>query len=142
MEIRTYSELIELPTFYNRYLYLKLGDKVGDETFGFDRYLNQQFYRSKEWRDIRNYVIFRDRGCDLAMEDREIPKGLKVFIHHMNPISVSDIRYSSDYLTNPEFLITVTKRTHDAIHYGDESLLIEDEPILRVMNDTCPWKNG
>lgn len=140
MEIRTYSELIKLPTFYERYNYLKLNDRIGEETFGFDRYLNQKFYRSKEWKDVRNYILVRDGGCDLGIYDREIPPGIKAFIHHMNPISVSDIRYSTEYLLDPEYLITVTKQTHDAIHYGDEMLLIDDEPIVRTLNDTCLWK--
>lgn len=140
MEIRTYSELVTIPTFIERYRYLKLGDKVGEETFGFDRYLNQQFYRSKEWRDIRNYVITRDRGCDLAVADREIPKGCRVLIHHINPIRAKDIIHSSDFLLNPEYLITTIKLTHDAIHFGDETLLIEDSFTERHINDTCPWR--
>lgn len=140
MEIRTYSELLTIPTFIERYRYLKLGDRVGEETFGFDRYLNQQFYRSKEWRDIRNYVITRDRGCDLAVADREIPKGCRVLIHHMNPIRAKDIIHSSDFLLNPEYLITTIKLTHDAIHFGDETLLIEDSFTERHINDTCPWR--
>lgn len=140
MEIRTYSELVTIPTFIERYRYLKLGDRVGEETFGFDRYLNQQFYRSKEWRDIRNYVITRDRGCDLAVADREIPKGCRVLIHHMNPIRAKDIIHSSDFLLNPEYLITTIKLTHDAIHFGDETLLIEDSFTERHINDTCPWR--
>ena len=140
METRTYSELIRLPSFIERYNYLRLGDRVGEDTFGFDRYLNQKFYRSKEWKDIRNYVITRDMGCDLAMQDREIPAGLKVFVHHMNPIRPNDIRFTTDYLSNPEYLITTTKRTHDAIHYGDTDLLYEDEPVIRRPNDTCPWR--
>ena len=140
MEIRTYSELIEIPTFLERYEYLKLGDRVGEETFGFDRYLNQQFYKSKEWKDVRNFVIVRDRGCDLASFDREIPKGLRILIHHMNPIRAKDIIHLSDYLLNPDYLITTTKLTHDAIHYGDQELLIADEFIERRRNDTCPWR--
>lgn len=140
MKIRTYSELIEIPTFLDRYFYLKLGDRVGVETFGFDRYLNQQFYRSKEWRDIRNFVISRDLGCDLAIADREIPRGLKIYIHHMNPLQARDIIHATDYLLDPEFLITTTKLTHDAIHYGDESLLLVDTVIERTKNDTCPWR--
>ena len=140
MEIRTYSELIKIPTFLERYEYLKLGDRVGEETFGFDRYLNQNFYKSKEWRDIRNFVITRDHGCDLASYDREIPKGLRVYIHHMNPIRAKDIIHSSDYLLNPDYLITTTKLTHDAIHYGDQELIIADEFIERQRNDTCPWR--
>lgn len=138
--IRTYSDLIKIPTFFERYRYLRLGDRVGEETFGFDRYLNQKFYRSKEWKDLRNYIIVRDYGCDLAILEREIPNGMKVFIHHMNPIRVNDILFSTDYLMNPDYLITTTKRTHDAIHYGDEELLIEDAPIERLPNDTCPWR--
>ena len=140
MEIRTYSELIKIPSFIERYEYLKLGDRVGEETFGFDRYLNQQFYKSKEWKDIRNFVIARDRGCDLASFDREIPKGLRILIHHMNPIRAKDIIHSSDYLLNPDYLITTIKLTHDAIHYGDQELLIADEFIERRVNDTCPWR--
>ena len=133
---RTYRDLKQLPTFQERFEYLKLSGKVGEETFGFDRYFNQRFYRSKEWKDVRNYVIARDRGCDLAIFDREIFG--KVLIHHMNPISLDDIRHSSDYLLNPEYLICVSKQTHDAIHYGDSSLLIL-EPIVRKPNDTILW---
>lgn len=140
MEIRTYSELIKLSTFFERYEYLKLGYRVGEETFGFDRYLNQKFYKSKEWRDIRNYIITRDLGCDLGILTREIPNGVKALVHHMNPIRPSDIRFSTDYLANPEYLITTIKRTHDAIHFGDDDLLFEETPIVRLPNDTCPWK--
>lgn len=140
MKIRTYSELMEIPTFLDRYFYLKLGDRVGVETFGFDRYLNQQFYRSKEWRDVRNFVISRDLGCDLAIADREIPRGIKIYIHHMNPLKARDIIHATDYLLDPEFLITTTKLTHDAIHYGDESLLLVDTVTERTKNDTCPWR--
>lgn len=138
MKIRTYSELIALPTFEERYRYLKLGDRVGEETFGFDRYLNQTFYRSPEWRALRDEIIVRDNGCDLAMEDREIFG--RILIHHMNPIRAEHILERSDYLLNPEFLICVTKTTHDAIHYGDETSLIT-VPIERTRNDTCPWKH-
>lgn len=136
MFTRCYRDLKQLPTFQERFDYLKLNGKVGEETFGFDRYFNQRFYRSKEWKDIRNYVIARDRGCDLAIFDREIFG--KVLIHHMNPISLDDIRHSSDYLLDPEYLICVSKQTHDAIHYGDSSLLIL-EPIVRKPNDTILW---
>lgn len=139
--IRTYSELIKIPTFIERYNYLKLSDRIGEETFGFDRYINQAFYHSSEWKKLRAEIIARDFGCDLAFKTREIPKGTKVFIHHMNPIDVNDILCSSDYLTNPEFLITTIKLTHDAIHYGDESLLFDEEPVIRMPNDTCPWRN-
>lgn len=137
MKIRTYSELILLPTFIERYRYLKLGGKVGEETFGFDRYLNQQFYRSDEWKRIRDEVILRDGACDLGIEDREIPS--RVIIHHMNPITKYDILNRTEYLLNPEYMICTIKRTHDAIHYGDETLLF-DGLIERSKNDTCPWK--
>lgn len=139
MIIRTYSELITLPTFEERYQYLRLGGKVGEETFGFDRYLNQIFYKSQEWRSIRDYVITRDQGCDLGIEDREIFG--RILIHHMNPISVEDILHRSEYLLDPEYLISTIKNTHDAIHYGDESLLIV-APIERRRNDTCPWRQS
>ena len=138
MSIRTYSELITLPTFIDRYQYLKLGGKVGEDTFGFDRYLNQVFYQSKEWRSIRDYVITRDNGCDLGIPGHEIYG--RILIHHMNPITADDILKRSDLLLNPEYLICTIKNTHDAIHYSDESLLITD-PIERSKNDTCPWKN-
>ena len=140
MEIRTYSELIRIPTFLERFNYLKLNSRVGEETFGFDRYLNQKFYRSKEWHDIRNYIISRDRGCDLGMSDREIPRGCKIYVHHMNPILAKDIIHSTDYLLDPDYLITTTKLTHDAIHYGDETILLGDGFVERTMNDTCPWR--
>lgn len=138
MSIRTYSELITLPTFEERYEYLRIGGKVGEETFGFDRYLNQAFYKSKEWLAIRDEVIVRDNGCDLGVEGREING--KILIHHMNPITVKDILDRSDFLLNPEYLISTIKNTHDAIHYGDDSLLIKD-PIERRKNDTCPWRH-
>lgn len=137
--IRTYSELITIPSFIERYRYLKLNNKVGEETFGFDRYLNQHFYRLKEWKDIRNYVITRDNGCDLGVEDREIPEGVPIIVHHINPISLKDISNKLDWILDPEFLVCTMKRTHDAIHYGDESLLY-DEPIERTPNDTCLWR--
>lgn len=138
MGIRTYSELITIPTFEDRFEYLKLNGKVGEETFGFDRYLNQMLYRSKDWLDIRDYVIVRDCGCDLGIPDREIHT--RVFVHHMNPISKNDILRKSDFLLNPEYLICTSKNTHDAIHYGDRTLLIGDL-IERRRNDTCPWRH-
>lgn len=137
MKIKTYSELILLPTFKERFRYLKLGGKVGEETFGFDRYLNQKFYKSKEWLSVRDYVIIRDNGCDLAMEDRPIES--RIIIHHLNPITRDDIINQTEFLLNPEYMICTIKRTHDAIHYGDESLLF-DVPIERTKNDTCPWR--
>lgn len=138
MIIKTYSELITLSTFEQRYEYLRLYGKVGEETFGFDRYLNQMFYNTSEWKSLRDYVIIRDKGCDLAIEGREIYG--RIYIHHLNPITVKDIVNRSDYLLNPEYLICTTKNTHDAIHYGDKNLLIT-EPIARTRNDTCPWKH-
>ena len=137
MKIRTYSELIQLPTFEERYQYLRLGGRVGEETFGFDRYLNQIFYKSKEWLSIRDYVIVRDNGCDLGIEGRDIHE--RILIHHMNPISKEDILNRSDFLLNPEYLICTIKNTHDAIHYGDEDLLYTI-PLERSKYDTCPWK--
>lgn len=136
---KTYSELITLPTFEERYRYLRIGGRVGEETFGFDRYLNQIFYKSKEWLSIRDQVIARDNGCDLGIPGREIHG--RILIHHMNPITVEDILNRSDLLLNPEYLICTVKNTHDAIHYGDENLLNKD-PIERTKNDTCPWRRN
>ena len=136
--IKTYSELIKLSTFEERYEYLKIGGTVGEETFGFDRYLNQVFYKSKEWLAVRDYVIARDNGCDLGIPGREI-RSNKIMVHHINPITKEDILYRNDILLNPEYLITTVKNTHDAIHYGDSSLLYQD-PVERSKNDTCPWK--
>lgn len=138
MSIKTYSELIKLPTFKERYNYLRLTGYVGEETFGFDRYLNQTFYRSQKWKSIRDHVIVRDNGCDLGVEGHEIFG--KIIIHHMNPITIKDIEHESDFLLDPEFLITTIHNTHNAIHYGDEGLLI-DEPLIRTRNDTCPWRH-
>lgn len=137
MKIRTYSELIQYNTLLDRYRYLKLGGKVGEETFGMDRYLNQQFYKSKEWRKVRDEIIIRDGACDLGLPDREITS--RIIIHHMNPITKYDILNKTEFLLNPEYLICTLKRTHDAIHYGDESLLF-NELVERSANDTCPWK--
>ena len=137
MSIRTYSELILLPTLDERYQYLRLSGKVGQETFGFDRYLNQMFYKNPEWLAARDYVIIRDNGCDLAIPGREIHS--KILVHHMNPITKDDILKRSKFLLDPEYLICTIKNTHDAIHYGDENLLFK-EPIERSKNDTCPWR--
>lgn len=136
--IRTYSELSKLKTFRERYEYLKLDGTVGEETFGFDRYINQMFYKSEEWKRIRNYVITRDNGCDLGIQDRKIVDSV-ILVHHMNPITKEDIINKNEILLDPEYLITTIKPTHDAIHYGDESLLAEDF-VVRSKNDTCPWK--
>ena len=138
-KLRTYTELSKLKTFKERFEYLKLDGKVGEETFGFDRYLIQMFYTSEEWKRVRNYVITRDCGCDLGIKDREIRDRL-IIVHHMNPISKNDIIDKSDILLDPEYMITTMKRTHDAIHYGDDSILYND-PIERFENDTCPWRH-
>ena len=135
--IRTYSELSTITSFKDRFRYLKLDGAVGEATFGFDRYLNQLFYRSQRWRKIRDEVIVRDCGCDLGIEGYEIYK--YAMIHHMNPITAKDIQDESEYLLNPEYLITTTQRTHNAIHYGDEDLLLT-MPAERTKNDTCPWR--
>ena len=139
MSIRTYSELSKLLTFEERFRYLSLDGKVGEETFGFDRYLNQMFYRSQKWKAVRDYVIVRDNGCDLGVEGYEIHG--RIIIHHMNPITIRDIEKESDFLLDPEYLITTVHNTHNAIHYGDENLLIK-APIERSKNDTCPWKKN
>lgn len=135
--LRTYSELIKLQTFEERYRYLQLQGRVGKDTFGYDRYLNQQFYRSVEWKRIRDKVIVRDNGCDLGISDRLIHG--RILIHHMNPITENDIVHGTDALMNPEFLICVTHTTHNAIHFGTEDLLIT-APIERTPYDTCPWR--
>ena len=136
--IKTYTELSRLVTFKDRLEYLQLNGQVGKDTFGFDRVFNQRFYRSREWKNIRNYVIDRDRGCDLGVEGFDIV-GQSVLIHHMNPISLEDIENCSEFLLNPEYLISVTHATHNAIHYGDVKL-ISTGPIVRAPNDTCPWR--
>lgn len=138
--IRTYSELSKLKTFKERYEYLKLDGKVAEETFGYDRYLNQTFYKDPEWLSVRNKVIIRDLGCDLGIKGREIPNGVTILVHHMNPITKEDVIQRSKYLLDPEYLITTVKNTHDAIHYGDESSLMIDF-VERTKNDTCPWKH-
>lgn len=136
MNIRTYSELSKLTSFIDRFNYLKLSGTVGEETFGFDRYLNQILYRSHRWKSVRNHVILRDNGCDLGVEGFEIPG--RIIVHHMNPITLLDITTESEFLMDPEFLISTVHNTHNAIHYGDESLLVT-APIERRPNDTCPW---
>lgn len=139
MSIRTYSELMLFDTYEERYNYLKLDGQVGASTFGFDRYLNQIFYRSPEWKRIRRDVIIRDNACDLGVEGRDIFDKRFIIIHHMNPISIDQIKDRDPAIFNPEFLITTILRTHNAIHYGDVDQLIKD-PIVRQANDTCPWK--
>lgn len=135
---RTYSELILLQTFLDRFEYLRLDGSVGMQTFGFDRYLNQDFYRSTEWKRIRDQVIIRDDGCDLGIPGYYI-RG-RVYIHHLNPITQDDLIRQRGLLLDPENLICVSHETHNAIHYGDATLL-EKEPIERRPNDTCPWKH-
>ena len=136
--LRTYTELSRYSTYLERFEYLKLDGEVGADTFGFDRYLNQIFYKSPEWKAVRDFVIIRDQGCDLAMEGHEIFG--RILVHHMNPIRIEDIVNRSKYLLDPEYLICTIKNTHDAIHYGDGSLLITG-PIERTKNDTCPWRH-
>lgn len=137
MRIRCYKDLKSLQGFIDRYNYLKIGGCVGASTFGFDRYLNQAFYKSREWRDVRDVVILRDNACDLGVEGYDIAKGLVV--HHMNPITIDDILSRKDWILDPNYLICVSDRTHKAIHYGDERLLPQD-PIDRRPGDTCPWR--
>ena len=136
-KIRTYSELVTLPTFKERFDYLNLHGKVGEETFGYDRYFNQRFYTSKEWRDFRNFIIARDLGCDRGCKDHPIHG--RIVVHHLNPISVADIENSTDYLLNPEYAICISSETHEAVHYGDYTK-IDRELHERKQNDTCPWR--
>lgn len=138
MSIKTYSALLQLKTFEEKFRYLQLGGVVGKETFGFDRFMNQEFYRSKEWKAVRDIVIIRDMGCDLGVEGYEIYG--KIMIHHMNPVTPKDIWTKRELLLQPEYLITTTHHTHNAIHYGDEALLIKT-PEERSRNDTCPWRH-
>lgn len=137
MFTRCYKELKRLPTFEERFEYLKLNGIVGEETFGFDRYINQIFYKSKEWLSVRNRVITRDLGCDLGILDREIQD--RILIHHMNPITKEDILERKEWILDPEYLICVSDNTHKAIHYGDTNLLVKDF-TERCKNDTCPWR--
>ena len=137
--IRTFSELSKLDTFSDRYEYLKIGGSVGKATFGGYRPLNQNFYRSAEWRRLRREVILRDLGCDLGVPGYDIYG--KVYIHHMNPVDVDDLVHATEYLLDPEYLITVSFGTHQAIHYGSFDL-IDRELVDRRPNDTCPWKGA
>lgn len=135
--IKTYEELITYPSFEERFRYLKIGGVIGEETFGFDRYMNQAFYKSKEWRTVRDHVIARDAGCDLGINGREIFG--KILIHHINPITAKDIANKTELLLDSNYLICCSKRTHDAIHYGDESILFTGF-VERKPGDTCLWK--
>lgn len=137
--IKSYSHLLTLPTFEERFRYLKLGGAIGKETFGFDRYLNQTFYSTLEWRNFRRDMIVRDLGCDLGISDR--PIGGVIILHHINPISIADIRQRNiEIILNPENVICVSHNTHNAIHYGDESILTPSSLVERRPNDTCPWR--
>ena len=138
MNIRTYSNLITIPTFEERYNYLKLNGIVGKETFGYDRYLNQLLYRSSDWRSFRDRIIIRDNGCDLACEGFELQS--RIIIHHIDPITVEDIINKHPKVFDPENVVSTSHNTHLAIHYGDKNL-ISIGPINRYKNDTCPWKH-
>lgn len=135
---RSYSELIRIPSFDERYAYLRLDGKIGLTTFGFDRYLNQRFYHSAEWKAIRDFVIARDNGCDMAVEGRVIYGN--IYIHHINPIDMNDIVLIQRSISDPEYLVCVSFETHNAIHYGTDALLSKD-PIIRRPGDTCPWRS-
>ncbi|MCM1579430.1 MAG: hypothetical protein NC078_11590 [Ruminococcus sp.] len=137
MMIRRFSELAKLPAFEERFEYLKLDGKVGADTFGFDRIFNQMFYRSAEWKRVRNGVIVRDNGCDLGAAGHDI-FGETVIVHHMNPLTLDDIKNSTEFLLDPEYLITTTLRTHNAIHYGG-TLAADMEVTERRKGDMCPW---
>ena len=137
MTTRTYSDLSLLPTVLERYRYLRLGGNVGLETFGHNRYLNQILYTSDRWRSFRDKIIIRDNGCDLGMEGFEIYD--RILVHHINPITVEDVLNENQKVFDPDNVISTSHNTHQAIHYGDENLLIT-EPVERFRNDTCPWK--
>lgn len=136
---RRYSELIRLHTVEDRFNYLKIAASVGESTFGFNRYLNQALYKSKEWRDFKREMVIRDKACDMALEGWDIPDGAILVLHHINPLTLEDVENRSDALFDPENVVCVSDRTHRAIHYGDISL-INTLPIERRPNDTCPWK--
>ena len=138
MSIKTYSELITIPTFEERFEYLQLKGSVGKDTFGYDRHLNQVLYRSPEWKHLRNQIIIRDCGCDLACDGYDIYD--KVLIHHLNPITVEDVLARSRKVFDPDNLVCVSHNTHNAIHYGDVDLIVTG-PIIRTKNDTCPWRH-
>ena len=138
LRIKTYTELITIPSFLERYRYLKLGGSIGEETFGFDRYLNQTLYRSPEWKRFRRDMIIRDNGMDLATDDYEIVG--KILVHHINPLTVQDVIRRDPKIFDPENVICTSMNTHNAIHYGDESLVMI-EPVVRTKYDTCPWRH-
>lgn len=138
MMTKKYNELIQFETFEDRFEYLKMQGDVGQETFGFDRYLNQKFYKSEEWKKVRNDVIVRDKGNDLGIKDREIKEN--IIVHHINPITPDDIKNKEPWILDPENLICVSLDTHNALHYGDASLLPSTDITIRKPNDTSPWK--
>ena len=135
--IKTYSDLIQIPSFIERYRYLRLGGKAGEITFGNERYLNQRLYRSPEWKRFRRDIIIRDNGYDLGMEGYSIQG--KIIIHHINPITIEDLEQHNPIILDPENAISTIDLTHKAIHYGDESILTLD-PVVRKPFDTCPWR--
>lgn len=136
--IRTYSELISIPSLKERFDYLKLNGTVGISTFGFDRWLNQRFYKSYEWKRIRDQIIIRDYGCELGVKDYPIQGSIT--IHHMNPVLVEDIYKNNELIMNPEYLICCSHRMHNAVHYSDNSIFREINYVERKPNDTCPWR--
>lgn len=138
MIIKNYSKMLTFPTLEERFRYLQLKGSVGKDTFGYDRYLNQILYHSEEWKSFRNGIIIRDNGCDLACEGYEIHK--RILVHHINPITVEDVLNRDPKVFDPENVVCVSHITHNAIHYGDENLLII-APVERSQNDTCPWKH-
>lgn len=138
--IRTYSQLMSIPTYKERYEYLRLPGTVGKQTFGFDRVFNQQFYTSEEWRRFRNKIIARDLGHDLGMPGEEYEIKGVIYIHHMNPISIKDLREHSEFLLNEEYMICTSHATHNAIHYGTFAEALQYALTERSKNDTCPWK--
>jgi len=143
--IRTYTELCQLQTFEERFNYLKLDGIIGEETFGAlsSRWLNQNFYRSREWEEIKRSIIIRDDACDMGLEMYPIPNRVKMIVHHMNPITEEDIINRTQFLTNPEYLICVSFETHNAIHFGDLNVArIAKDPAVRQPNDQCPWLSG
>lgn len=138
--IRTYTELLEIPTFLERYEYLKLGGIVGEETFGGRRYYNQKFYASEKWKSFRRSIILRDQGCDLASLEKPFLMHERIIIHHINPITIDDVIQQTRALLDPNNVVAVSNSTHQAIHYGDQSLLDIVSFSMRSRNDTCPWR--
>lgn len=138
--IRSYSELTKLKTLKERFNYLSLNGEVGIETFGFDRYLNQKFYSSYEWRTLRDKILIRDNGCEMGLEG--YPIGGRILVHHMNPLKERDIVELTDYVMNPDYLVCVSHDLHNALHYGNDEILKRYSVVERKPNDTCPWKGS